>query len=58
MKTRWIAPIVGRVRLALAGPARAQVRYVDGSGAVAVFSVLGGVESEEKPEPLNPEERS
>ena len=58
MKTRWIAPMVGPAVLALAGPARAQVRYVDEPGAVAVFSVFGGVESEEKPEPLKPEERS
>jgi hypothetical protein len=49
--------MVGRARLALAGPAQAQVRYVDKPGAVAVFSVSGGVESEEKPEPLKPEER-
>lgn len=57
MKTRWIARMVGRARLALAGPAQAQVRYVDKPGAVAVFSVSGGVESEEKPEPLKPEEK-
>jgi hypothetical protein len=50
--------MVGPAVLTWAGPARAQVRYVDEPGAVALFSVFGGPESEEKPEPLKPEERS
>lgn len=32
MKTRWIAPMVGLAVLALAGHARAQVKYVDERG--------------------------
>jgi hypothetical protein len=49
MKTRWIAPMVGAGGAGVGRPARAHVRYVDEPGAVAVFSVFGGVESEEKP---------
>jgi hypothetical protein len=50
--------MAGLAVMALASSARAQVSYVDEPGAVAPFSVFGGPESEEEPEPLKPEERS
>jgi hypothetical protein len=52
MKTRWAGGAgVGRPR---AGPGEVRRR----SRAAVLFSVFDGPESEEKPEPLKPEERN